>query len=512
MRNALVVSLLLAAATSAAFNASAQNSCKALDPTLTERYEGDCKDGLAHGRGKASGSRTYEGFFVEGRKQGFGVLVHENGNRYAGSFQADRFHGKGRLAFANGEVLEGEFHHGRLVGTGSLTRPSGDRFLVVDKEGKLVRVQAGQAPSVQPHPSNIPPTSPSPVAPSAPQIGGQLPPTASAIADWKPAIALGGEFYPALIVSTATMKSNTQLPPNVRGDPRGFVRITVKNQAPGTRVLVTVTIDEIAEPSSLETTLERVGEYHLQPQIRYRYPRLTNMVQPMPANVTFSVSVNGHPAKSQTIVSRIRSINEAPVAVQKGITGVQNMSWVFAAFVNEDHPWIDAFLKEARQAGRVRDFTGYQRNSPQEVVAQVEAVWNALQRRKIRYSSITETSGESDKVVSQHVRFLSDSIKNAQANCIDGTVLMASILRKIDIEPIIVLVPGHAFLGFYLDKGRSQAEYLETTMLGSHTFPAAVQRGRAQAQQWGPRAGLDPRVQFIKVADARRDGVMPIAR
>lgn len=499
-----------------ATSALAQTPCRVLDPTINERYDGECRDGLAHGKGKAYGKRTYDGWFSAGKKQGSGVYTFENGRRFEGEFDSDKPRGKGAYVWPNGDRMEGEFLGGRLIGLGMMSRPNGERFAVSDKDGKLVRVPEAQSATSQAQtvtPSSTPPAGPVPAVPSSQQA---VAPPASAptplAVDWKPAIALGGEFYPALIVSTATMKSKTQPPPNVRGDPRGFVRVTMKNSTLGTRVVVAVTIDEIAEPSSLEVTLDKAGEYHLYPQVRYRYKTLTNMLQPLPVNVTFTVSVNGQAGRSQSLVARVRSINEAPVGVRKGVTGVEDMSWVFAAFVNEDHPWIDGLLKEARKAGRVRVFNGYQGNSPNEVVAQVEAVWNALNRRGIRYSSITETSGESDKVFSQHVRFLSDSVKNAQANCIDGTVLFASILRKIDIEPIIVLRPGHAFLGFYVDKGQRQAEYLETTLLGTAPFAAAVQRGRTEAKKWGPQAGLNPQVQFIKVADARRNGVMPIAR
>ncbi|HET7773053.1 MAG TPA: hypothetical protein VFK82_04445, partial [Burkholderiaceae bacterium] len=31
------------------------SACRVLDPALSDRYEGPCKDGLAHGRGKATG-------------------------------------------------------------------------------------------------------------------------------------------------------------------------------------------------------------------------------------------------------------------------------------------------------------------------------------------------------------------------------------------------------------------------------------------------------------------------
>ena len=49
----------------------------------------------------------------------------------------------------------------------------------------------------------------------------------------------------------------------------------------------------------------------------------------------------------------------------------------------------------------------------------------------------------------------------------DGSVLFASVLRQIGIEPLLVLVPGHMFVGFALDQAGSQVEYLETTMIGN---------------------------------------------
>lgn len=44
------------------------------------------------------------------------------------------------------------------------------------------------------------------------------------------------------------------------------------------------------------------------------------------------------------------------------------------------------------------------------------------------------------------------SLAMSQANCVDGRVLFASILRKIDIAPALVLIPGHMFLAFQLDQ------------------------------------------------------------
>ena len=78
-------------------------------------------------------------------------------------------------------------------------------------------------------------------------------------------------------------------------------------------------------------------------------------------------------------------------------------------------------------------FTGYQSEDADEVLLQVFAVWNVLQRRGIKYSDISKTTPNS-VVTSQTVRFMDESLKSTQANCVDGSVLMASILEKIGIK------------------------------------------------------------------------------
>jgi hypothetical protein len=72
------------------------------------------------------------------------------------------------------------------------------------------------------------------------------------------------------------------------------------------------------------------------------------------------------------------------------------------------------------------------------------------------------------------VRFIEESIDNKQANCVDGSVLLASILRKIDIHPFLVTVPGHMYMGFYLDAEGKMPLAIETTILGAKEVPELV--------------------------------------
>ena len=109
-----------------------QPACRVLDPAIAEQYEGPCKDGLASGRGKASGpGGSYEGDFVAGRKQGRGVQINAAGDRYEGDFANDLREGQGSLRYGpgspwNGDSWVGGFKADKLHGEGTYTWAFGD--------------------------------------------------------------------------------------------------------------------------------------------------------------------------------------------------------------------------------------------------------------------------------------------------------------------------------------------------------------------------------------------------
>jgi hypothetical protein len=245
----------------------------------------------------------------------------------------------------------------------------------------------------------------------------------------------------------------------------------------------------------------------------------------MPMNIKVVLYVNDEKVDEKFKTVTIRSINDAPLAFIHPDGTFDNYKWMFAAYVNENHPWIDQLLREAINTGVINGFYGYQQG-PQSVYQQVFAIWNMLQRRRVVYSSITTPTGQSNKVVSQYVRFLEDSIQTSQANCIDGTVLFASILRRIGINSQIVLIPGHAFLKFNLNEHGSQYAYLETTMIGNtklsqaflknqasqNSFTQALSEGKREAMIANAQlvSGNNPEYQIIDIEAARKLGVSPI--
>ncbi len=102
-----------------------------------------------------------------------------------------------------------------------------------------------------------------------------------------------------------------------------------------------------------------------------------------------------------------------------------------------------------------------------------------------------------------------DVIANGGGNCIDGTMLFASLLEQMGARPIITFVPGHAFIS--VDSGPFGANTvwsLETTMLGSgQDFWTALDSGIQQhaAAPFDGYWSLD-----MYIDDARAAGVLPM--
>jgi len=366
---------------------------------------------------------------------------------------------------------------------------------------------------------------------------------------WESTIGMDGHIFPSLIISTATWsdeakkilannKRNKKL--EVLGDPLGLFIVAVNNIKPDTKIKVEVSLGNIANNSIYEGVLKQENKiYVIKPSIDYNYQQLLAMKQPAPLNAKFTLYLDGEKIGEQIKTITVRSINDAPIAAIED-SKIVDTSWVFAAYVNENNPYIDSLLREAINTGEINRFAGYQ-GDPQEVYQQVYAIWNVLQRRGVKYSSITTPTAVSNKIFSQYVRFFDDSLNTAQANCIDGTVLFASILRRIGINPKIILVPGHAFLGFDLNSNGNQVGFLETTMIGLtdlgkqgenlddtfskllgvksiknqnsyNGFVSAIREGENKAKQAWPKlmANNDPNYKIIDIDKARKTGVTPI--
>lgn len=79
----------------------------------------------------------------------------------------------------------------------------------------------------------------------------------------------------------------------------------------------------------------------------------------------------------------------------------------------------------------------------------------------------------------QRVLTADQVLASGGGNCIDLVILFASLLEGLGINPVIMLVPGHAFLGLgNVSMDSRHMSFLECTMLGQASFEDAREQGR----------------------------------
>jgi hypothetical protein len=289
-----------------------------------------------------------------------------------------------------------------------------------------------------------------------------------AAATFTPIAGFNQQIFPSYIIATAPMKAGDAAKDEHRlGDARGLLGIEVVAPSDDAPVTVTIQCEECLEPSVFTGTLPKKGEtYRVYPKVKYKYGWLAKCVQAAPVSMSFRVKVGDAAEEEDTVACTVRAVNDCPFALYEGENST-DVSYTFAAYVNEQHPFVDKLLREALDREVVDGFTGYQANDPHEVMRQAYALWDLLVARDIRYSSITVSAVSSETVASQHVRLIEDSVNNSQANCVDGAVLWASLLQKIGIDSFLVMEPTHCYAGFFTDESHETAYAIETTMLGA---------------------------------------------
>jgi hypothetical protein len=332
---------------------------------------------------------------------------------------------------------------------------------------------------------------------------------------------MDGQLFPSLIIATATVRpdEDEEQDPDVLGDAYAAVGISVTAPADGAKVKVTLRENSVMNTTTWTGELAKAGtEYFIGPKINYKFDQLRKNRQQVPLNVSFTLQVDGKRAGERTKTIALRTINDCPFRVANSEETIEQTSsgdddeseetsgstdseeedddeytdlgWMFAAYVNENSPIVDTILKEAIATGIVNGFGGYQ-GDRDAVLREVLAIWQALQDRGIKYSNITTTAGGSRLVYSQHVRFVDESLANEQANCVDGSVLFCSILRKLGLRSFLVSVPGHMYMGVYLTRGGDERIALETTVIGTD---ADLDKVRVDKRLAGLRDSLDKEV------------------
>lgn len=169
---------------------------------------------------------------------------------------------------------------------------------------------------------------------------------------------------------------------------------------------------------------------------------------------------------------------------------------LLASFVQPNSPAIAPLLVEASDYLKLKTqnaaLDGYQQGSHERVDAIVEAIYESMRSRDIRYAEPPASWG----LEGQRVRTPAEVLEGRLGTCLDTTATLAAALEEAGINSTLWLLSGHIFLGYWRDDasldgpaqldvaeavnyvGIGQIEVVETTFLtgGTSSKPFADAR------------------------------------
>lgn len=133
---------------------------------------------------------------------------------------------------------------------------------------------------------------------------------------------------------------------------------------------------------------------------------------------------------------------------------------------------------------------------------QLAAIYSALAARGTVYTNVPSSYFES----SQNVKSPAESLASGSQNCIDGSLVVASALEALGMQPAIAIVPGHAFVAVRMyDDPSSPWLPIETTMVA--TQPAGIAYSTA-LDEWNAAAAAG-NLDLLDIKALREAGVLP---
>ena len=184
----------------------------------------------------------------------------------------------------------------------------------------------------------------------------------------------------------------------------------------------------------------------------------------------------------------------------------------YSVFVTPNADSISAMVGEIAQKLPNGELLVYQQYSADASVAQslervAKAVFEVLQSRNIKY--VEETNAAS---IGQRINYPVETLRKKQGICIETTVLFASILERLGFDVRLILIPGHAFVGWAIEQEGNVLDFVETTMIGdkNSTFAQANESGTEKFSEQKNLGNFESgKASIVMINYARLVGIMP---
>ncbi|MFO0594578.1 MAG: hypothetical protein U0228_04720 [Myxococcaceae bacterium] len=227
-------------------------------------------------------------------------------------------------------------------------------------------------------------------------------------------------------------------------------------------------------------------------------------------NVSLELKVTsiGSDAKESVVLQETREVSVEPrdflpmsAAVDKE-KRVKRFSYV-GAWVTPNAKAVEAFLTKAKANAPGETFSGEQ----SATLPQVKALFDTLKAEGVSY--VMDPNVMSGLGFGQRTRLPSEVLASTNAQCLEGSLLYASLLESIGLQPEIIFVPGHAFVGWKASAkdGVSATThfFLETTMTHDGEYEQALLVAKKEFEE----ADSQNEVTVLPIGALRKNGVTP---
>jgi hypothetical protein len=288
----------------------------------------------------------------------------------------------------------------------------------------------------------------------------------------------------------------------VKNDNTSSVKVVAMSEIPGFTNQVTDTVTVEAGASQ---------EIHQNPRLTSTAINGLNSEKQADVHVVVSYLDNGQSRTvlDQTAATTITSRRDFPWAIE-GMTATQDHQ-LLAAMITPTDPKVEELITKAAKYNpghlMTSDYT-VAADADGDVMERLSDLWQAeTTDYHLTYVSTTETFDQN----SQRIRLPTEVLTGGSGNCIETSLLFAAAAEALGLTPVIILVPGHAYMGVNKDGQGDQWYFIETTMIGRYGFADALTEGGTEWSDASAHVNAGEKdYGSVDVLKARKDGITPI--
>ncbi|MEO8725360.1 MAG: hypothetical protein ABI383_04490 [Acidobacteriaceae bacterium] len=223
-------------------------------------------------------------------------------------------------------------------------------------------------------------------------------------------------------------------------------------------------------------------------------------------------------------LAQVRAIDSAGTVLYAGslplrIRAADDMYWgnkfiyapMIASWVTPHDSAVEKLLSRAKEYMPGRRLPGYEpwkdaAGQEASTRLQAQAIYLALQKQGVSYVKSSLTFGNAkNSAYAERIRTPRESLLNGSANCIDGVVMFASLFENLGMDPEIIVIPGHAYVGVRVAQNSSKYLLIDTALIARVPFERAVAIAEKGITSWKPGD-----ITRVSVTRARGEQIYPM--